>query len=66
MCVCVRVCFVCVCALTFLGGAWNIEIAVEASIDPQLALSHTELLQIAVEGEGPRPVQPDNRQVTVH
>ena len=42
------------------------EIAVETSIDPQLALSHTVFLQVAVEGEGPRPVEPDERQVTVH
>ncbi len=42
------------------------EIAVEAGIDPQLALSHTILLQVPVEGERPRPVQPNNRQVTVH
>lgn len=42
------------------------KIAVEASIDPQLALSHTILLQVAVEREGPRPVQPNNCQVTVH
>lgn len=61
MCVCV-----CACALTFLRGAWDMEVAVETSIDPQLALSHTILLQVAVEGEGPRPVQPDNCQVTVH
>lgn len=42
------------------------EIAVETSVDPELALRHTELLQVAVEGKGPRPVQPNNRQVAVH
>lgn len=40
--------------------------AVETSIDPQLALSDAELSQVAVDGEGPRPVQPDHCQVTVH
>lgn len=42
------------------------EIAVEAGVDPQLALRHGELLQVAVESEGSRPVQPDGRQITVH
>lgn len=42
------------------------EIAVEASIDSELALSHTILLQVPIEGEGPRPVQPDDCQITVH
>lgn len=42
------------------------EIAVEAGVDPQLALRHGELLQVAVESEGARPVQPDGRQITVH
>ena len=42
------------------------EMAVETSVDPQLALSHTELLQVAVESEGPPPVQPNDRQVAVH
>lgn len=40
--------------------------AVEPSVDPQLALCHAELPQVAVDGEGRRPVQPDRRQVTVH
>lgn len=40
--------------------------AVKASVDPQLALSHTELPQVAVDGEGTRPVQPDHCQVAVH
>ena len=57
---------VCVCALTFLRGAWNMEIAVEASIDSELALRHTILLQVAIEGEGPGPVQPNDCPVTVH
>lgn len=42
------------------------EIAVETSIDPQLALSHSKLLQVAVKGKGPHPVQPDDCQITVH
>lgn len=42
------------------------EIAVEAGVDPQLALRHGELLQVAVESEGPRPVQPDGCQIAVH
>lgn len=42
------------------------EIAVEARVDPQLALCHTELLQVPVEGEGRGPVQPDHCQVAVH
>lgn len=40
--------------------------AVEASVDPQPALGHRELLQVAVEREGVGPVQPDDRQVAVH
>lgn len=40
--------------------------AVKTSVDPQLALSHAELPQVAVNGEGSRPVQPDHGQVTVH
>lgn len=42
------------------------EVAVETSIDPQLALSHRKLLKVAVKGKGPRPVQPDDCQITVH
>lgn len=42
------------------------KVAVKPSVDPQLALSHAELSQVAVDGEGTRPVQPDQRQVTVH
>lgn len=55
-----------VCALTFLWHAGNMEVAIEASIDPQLALSHTELLQVPIEGEGTSPVQPNNCQVAVY
>lgn len=40
--------------------------AVKASVDPQLALRHTELSQVAVDDEGTRPVQPDHCQVAVH
>lgn len=64
--ICKRIATVCVSALTFLGGAWNMVIAVEAGIDPQLALSHTVLLQVPIKGEGPRPVQPNNCQITAH
>lgn len=42
------------------------KVAVETSVDPQLALSHAELSQVAVDGEGARPVQPDRCQVAVH
>lgn len=42
------------------------EIAVEAGIDPQLALSHAVLLQVSVQGERASPVQPNNSQVTVY
>ena len=42
------------------------EIAVEAGVDPQSALSHTVLLQVSVEREGPGPVEPNDCQVTVH
>lgn len=42
------------------------KVAVEAGVDPQLALRHGELLQVAVESEGAPPVQPDGRQITVH
>lgn len=54
------------CVLTFLGSAWDIKIAVEASVHPQLALCHRELLQVPVDGKGLGPVQPNNSQVTVH
>lgn len=42
------------------------KVAVKTSVDPQLALGHAELSQVAVDGEGTRPVQPDHCQVTVH
>lgn len=54
------------CNLTFLREAWNMEIAVEAGVDPQLALGHTELLQVPVQGEGLGPVQTDDCQVAAH
>lgn len=56
----------CVFALTFLRGAWNVKIVVEADVDPELAFSHSVLLQVTVDGEGTRPVEPDDRQVAVH
>lgn len=52
--------------LTLLRGAGDVEEAVETAVDPQPALGHSELLQVAVESEGVRPVQPDDRQVAVH
>lgn len=52
--------------LTLLRGAGHVEDAVETAVDPQLALGHSELLQVAVESEGVGPVQPDDRQVAVH
>lgn len=42
------------------------KVAVKTRVDSQLALSHAELSQVAVDGEGRRPVQPDPCQVTVH
>lgn len=42
------------------------KVAVKTRVDPQLALSHAELSQVAVDGKGTRPVQPDHCQVTVH
>lgn len=52
--------------LTLLRGSGDVEEAVESAVDPQPALRHCELLQVAVESEGVRPVQPDDRQVAVH
>lgn len=56
----------CLWLLTLLRGPGDVQEAVEARVDPQPALGHCELLQVAVEREGVAPVQPDDRQVTVH
>lgn len=64
--ICKLICTVCVSALTFLRGSWNMVEAVEASINPQLALSHAVLLQVPIEREGPSPVQPNDCQIAAH
>lgn len=42
------------------------KVAVEATVNSELALGHGELLQEPVEEKGVRPVQPDHGQVAVH
>lgn len=61
-----RACTGCVHGLTSLRGAWNLVVAVEAGVDPQLALGDAVLLQVPIEGEGTRPVQPNHCQVAAH
>lgn len=42
------------------------EEAVEAAVDPELALGHRILPQVVIQGEGAGPVKPNDRQVAAH